>query len=124
VRLRGALSPYPSCAGPCPCVVGEGGSVQDEDWSGAKCVRLLGTFPPSPDLNLKISVFFLFSHTLVSRSAHLALSFGAIGCQRGTNFQYPPTHPGKYGIWAVQGRKAIQGPLRFQAALRVPKPAR
>ena len=97
----GAPPPYPSCAGLCPCVVGEGGGAQDRDWSGAECFRLLGSSTSSTELNLKFSVFFLFSHTLTAESAPLALSFlgHSAACVGPISDTHPPTQGNWY--WAV-----------------------
>ena len=67
--------PYPSCAGLLPLRGGRRGRGTRRRLSGAKCVRLLGSSPPSTDLNLKISVFFLFSHTLTADQRPLHCRF-------------------------------------------------
>ena len=66
---------YPSCAGLLPLRGGRRGRGTRRRLSGAKCVRLLGSSPPSTDLNLKISVFFLFSHTLTADQRPLHCRF-------------------------------------------------
>ena len=93
----GAPPPYPSCAGLLPLRGGRRGRGTRRRLSGAKCVRLLGSSPPSPDLNLKISVFFLFSHTLTADQRPLHCRFW--GNRLSARDQFPiTTHP-PWEIW-------------------------
>ena len=93
----GAPPPYPSCAGLLPLRGGRRGRGTRRRLSGAKCVRSLGSSPPSTDLNLKISVFFLFSHTLTADQRPLHCRFW--GNRLSACDQFPiPTHP-PWEIW-------------------------
>ena len=85
------------CAGLLPLRGGRRGRGTRRRLSGAKCVRLLGSSPPSTDLNLKISVFFLFSHTLTADQRPLHCRFW--GNRLSARDQFPiPTHP-PWEIW-------------------------
>ena len=108
-------------------MVGEGGGAQDGDWSGAECVRLLGSSTSSTELNLKFSVFFLFSHTLTAESAPLALSFWGHSdvCVGPISNTRPPTLGNMVfglcrGAWPYKGPCTAGGKLAAEA-LRVLK---
>ena len=108
-------------------MVGEGGGAQDGDWSGAECFRLLGSSTSSTELNLKFSVFFLFSHTLTAESAPLALSFlgHSAACVGPISNTHPPTRGNMVfglcrGAWPYKGLCTAGGKLAAEA-LRVLK---
>ena len=108
-------------------MVGEGGGAQDRDWSGAECFRLLGSSTSSTELNLKFSVFFLFSHTLTAESAPLALSFlgHSAACVGPISNTHPPTRGNMVfglcrGAWPYKGLCTAGGKLAAEA-LRVLK---
>ena len=81
----------------------------------------------STDLNLKISVFFLFSHTLTAESAPLALSFLGLSaaCVGPISNTHPPTRGNMVfglcrGAWPYKGPCTAGGKLAAEA-LRVLK---
>ena len=62
-------------------------------------------------LNLKLSFLSLFSHAVKPTCSPGTVVLGQPADSVGPIFRYPPTHPGKFGIWTVQWRKGAQGPL-------------